>query len=205
MPIEKTREQFCDAAVSAVIEASSHITADYWGYARDRIKQHYNSDIKVLGLCRAAGELSPHRLFARDMSAEDGVGAAERLGLWIADNIIFHEEKSDRINVTNYASVTKEISFPIRKITEDEYNWAKAHTDDKGNYNELGKAVQWDVESNARHMVKFYENKISSYSAKVSVIRIGRLYFLQHPRSFLQNMQSVLLQNFLKILFLTFS
>ena len=43
-------------------DSSAYITADYWGAVRERVCQALGNEVRVLGTCRAAGELSPHRM-----------------------------------------------------------------------------------------------------------------------------------------------
>lgn len=45
---------------SQEVEGNSAINADYWAPVRESLKAKYGEDVVVLGLCGAAGDLSPH-------------------------------------------------------------------------------------------------------------------------------------------------
>ncbi len=165
-------------------ESSAYITADFWGYARNCIKQHFGEDVKLFPLCRAAGELSPHRLFALDRKAEWGEAAAKRLGQWVGENLISFASRAKQkyaCDDMGFYRLQKEITFSVREMTEELYVWACEYLNDKSNYRENGKARDWNVESDARHIKLFTEGNIKEYGAKASVVMLGRTVLFTAP------------------------
>ncbi len=165
-------------------ESSAHITADFWGYTRNIIKEQYGENVKLFALCRAAGELSPHRLFAEKKDGEWGTEAAERLGKWVGEQLIMHERKAKATTLSpgnQFQYLTEEITFPARKITEEQYVWAKKYRCTKENFDINGKAIDWETDSLARHIIKFKENNIDTYDAKFGVVRVGNSVFFTAP------------------------
>ncbi len=165
-------------------ESSSYITADFWGYTRNMIKERFGENVKLLALCRAAGELSPHKLTAEREDGEWGPGAAKRLGDWIGENLISSEAKKKNKLDTDDIEINhtlEKIPFPARIISSEQYRWAIDYRRDKFNYDEYGKALDWQTESLARHMVKFVDNDIKLYKAKASVVKLGRIILFTAP------------------------
>ncbi len=165
-------------------EGSTYITADFWGYTRNLIKEKFGQKTKVLPLCRAAGELSLHDLFAENSDNEWCQSAAQRLGEYIGKNAILferNEELKASVNAACFDFVTENITFPAREIGDEQYIWAKSYLNNGSNYDKNGKADDWETDSLARHLVKFKENSIKSYDAKVSVVKLGDIVFFTAP------------------------
>ena len=162
-------------------ETSEYITADYWHYARQIIKDALGKDIPVLGVCRAAGELSPHRLLSIDAKyegAEWGEKAAERVGRHIAEAVLRESKrplcafKGD----IKHLRITMEMAFPVRKPSPEELSDAEKYLS-----SEHGKDPnEWMKKAQAAHSVKAAAAE-DFYKARVSVLRIGDMLFFTAP------------------------
>ncbi|MBR2972723.1 MAG: hypothetical protein IKC41_00790 [Clostridia bacterium] len=164
-------------------ETSVYITADYWATVRERIAEEFGSNVNVLGVCRAAGELSPHRFIKIDAGISGGgwgCAAAQKLGLHIADAII--KEKNRPICVFDsenipHSRITTEISFPIRKPSEDEIQMANQYFE---NSKENTGECNLQEKAAATHILKVI-NAGDFYKSRVSVMKIADLLFFTCP------------------------
>lgn len=168
-------------------ESSEYITADYWAVVRERIAEEYGDGINVLGVCRAAGELSPHRMIKTDGGSradEWGYDAARRMGMHIADAIIKESKRPvcvlDETEIS-HSRITKEIAFPIRKPSQNEVDEATLYFQNKANFDENGNAIKWIERATAGHILKVWNGKQDIYKGRVSVMNIGKLLFFTAP------------------------
>ena len=167
-------------------ESSVYITSDYWGAVRERIENEFGRNVNVLGLCRSAGELSPHRLWSVDaakVTEEWGRKTAEKVGKNIADAIIREMVNPHFIFDTDEivcSRITKELSFPVRKPSPKEAEEAIEYLANSSNFDEKGEAIDWQAEAKAKHTLKVI-NEDDFYGAKISVLRIGKLLFFTAP------------------------
>jgi len=118
-------------------ESSEYLTADYWGVVREELENTYGREIFVLATCRAAGELSPHRLMRspdHDTKQEWGRASAERLGRWIAKHLVMEEQKinKDALDGTVvHHHITREYAFPVRLPNQTDYDKARCYMNDR--------------------------------------------------------------------------
>ncbi len=168
-------------------EASLYITADYWGVARDRIAQNYGGRVKLFGVCRSAGELSPHRLMKNDGGCpldECGEDAAKRLGNFIADNIILNEKaplKVYNLDELSHKRTTKVLSFPLRFADEATYREAEEYFADSDNFDENQNPKSAYKFYKYSHINKLKNEKSTTYDAQVSVISMADILFFTAP------------------------
>ena len=168
-------------------ESSVYITGDYWAVVRECIAKEFGEKVNVLGVCRAAGELSPHRMIRLDSVTEGtewGYDAARRLGVHIADAII--KERIRPIYVLeetdiSHSRITEEMVFPVRKPSQDEVDEAILYFENKSNFDENGKALDWIEKAKATHVLKVTKEKQDTYKGRVSVMNIGKLLFFTSP------------------------
>lgn len=167
-------------------ESSVHITADYWGVVRKKMREHYGEKVCVLATCRAAGELSPHRLLLSPdrRSAEWGTAAAERLGRRIAESIINAENEDILFTLPEDADVktlSRWVEFPVRQPTDEERKESEAYFADAGNFDENG--IEKDVFKHVRcaHIRFLEERKPGTYRAKITAMRLGNTVLFTAP------------------------
>ena len=167
-------------------ESSVYITSDYWGIVRQRIRAAYGADVHVLAACRAAGELSPHRMLLtpdRDRADEWGPQAAERLGNLVAEGII-RAEKDVKLMIPADAVVrmqNKWVDFPVRQTNAAEYAEALAYFADRDNFDENGIEKDWMAKAKYSHVKFLWEEKPMTYRAKISAVRLGDLILYTAP------------------------
>jgi len=169
-------------------EGALYATADYWGVVRERIQAEFGQDVKVLGLCRAAGDLSPHHIIDRTpMERDEGLYTGRKntlyLGNLIADAIISHKKyviASYEGNVRHHQA-TRMVDFPTWEITEAEYKEALAYFADKNNFNEDGTPKVAFDNSNARGRKIRFENNNKVHPAPIACTVLGNLVFITSP------------------------
>ncbi len=166
-------------------ESSSHITGDYWGVVRKKLSTHYGKEIKILTVCSAAGELSPHRVMkseGRNSIDESGVESSERLGNIVADNIVYMEDKFIKSFTGDFDLKTcyKIVNFPVRKPNKAEIsktndyfnNYDKNINDD---------SIRIDDRVLYEYVKKCLEQNLKYYKAPVFGVKIGEIMFFTAP------------------------
>lgn len=96
------------ACPSQVVEGRSEINADYWHFVRQNLRARYGDSLVVLGMCSAAGDLSPRPLVQKQ--------ANERMRRLRGINE--KEELARRIDISvaqTWDAVQKEMCEPIVK------------------------------------------------------------------------------------------
>jgi hypothetical protein len=168
-------------------ENSVHITADYWAVVRERIAEEFGSEVMVFGVCRAAGELSPHRMLRLDagVGGEDrGVEATRRLGNRIAQAVI--NERSFPVRVFDdenilLKAITTELNFPIRTPSLEEIEHATQYLNNPANFDENGNAIDWKEKAKAAHVYKVSKMQDKYYKARIHLLRMGDVLFCTAP------------------------
>lgn len=167
-------------------EANVYITADYWGVVRESIAAQLGGQVKVLGVCRAAGELSPRRMIQLDAGAaglEVGPHVARRLGTHIADAIVKERGRPLRVygeKVIPLARILQEIDFPVRKPTEEERQAAECYFRLPEEEQEKMAAEDWLLRPTVSHVRKVIREG-DFYRSKVSAVKIGDLLIFTCP------------------------
>ena len=168
-------------------EGAVHITADYWGVVRERIASEFGKEVKVLGVCRAAGELSPRRMLNLNGDygvMEVGSDVARRLGNHIADAIIKEKNRPRRVfdeNEVVFGKITAELDFPIRFPSPEDVENAARYFADASNFDENGNAINWIDKAIYTHTLKLKDIDYKYYSGRVNLLRVGELLFFTAP------------------------
>ncbi|MDO5113243.1 MAG: hypothetical protein Q4E67_02600 [Planctomycetia bacterium] len=111
-------------------EGSMRIDADFWHPVRTMLQKKHGEDLVVLGLCGAAGDMSPHiryRVAAEErMRALRKLSRTEELGRRIVGAVESTLEvvEGTRETPSVLKSLYAEIDLPERKITEQDYQHA---------------------------------------------------------------------------------
>lgn len=167
-------------------EGSVYITADYWAVVRECIAEKFGNNVKALGVCRSAGELSPRRLIQIDggiTGSEVGYHVAKRIGEHIAEAIVKEADRPLYVfdgDFISHARLTAEISFPVRKPSEEEIQWAKHYFETLKDSNGHDGADDWIEKAKASHIMKVI-NEDDFYNSKANVMKIGELLFFTCP------------------------
>ena len=135
------------ACPSQVLEHRRFVSSDYWGKVRQLLRDKYGSDLFILGLCGAAGDQSPRDMI-RWVEPESPTGdpniTRERPTPRRADVSMFDIEgswtlgrricaavaeaypcESELRGCVSLSHMKREVGFPVRKVTPDEYEAAK--------------------------------------------------------------------------------
>ena len=170
-------------------EYAMYVTADYWGVVRGEIEEKLGKNVKLLPLCRAAGDLSPHNLVdgeaveQKPVDLYHGRNCALWLGGWIAENIIEFKDKTLQKYEGNveHAQAMHKVDFPVWQVTEAEYKWAKAYFADKKNFDADGKPLSKFDNANADTRIRRYESGDKTYECKIFGMRLGNIVLLTMP------------------------
>lgn len=168
-------------------EGEEYITGDFWTVVRERIEETFGEKVVVVATCRAAGELSPHRICytagGYNIHEWDNI-AAKRLGNHIADSIIREKElplKKYSIEELAHNRITKTLSFPIRRASEQDRIFAEEYFKNPKNFDKDRNPKNIDNHLKAAHVKRLFEDEIPVYDAVVSVMKIANVLFFTAP------------------------
>lgn len=169
-------------------EKACYVTGDYWGVVRDRVRAELGENVKVLGLCRAAGDLSPHHIvdrvpMERDEGLYHGRKAAVYMGNLIADAIVSHRKYviASYDSSVSHVQGMRRVDFPVWMPTEEEYKWALDYLGNQDNFNEDGSAKVAFDNGNAHARKLRYERGQTIYPSSVYCTVLGDVVFLTVP------------------------
>jgi len=182
------------ACPAQVLEGKPFISSDFWGKARDFIKQKLGNDFVVVGLGSAAGDQSPRdevrksgkhpRRGDPDMYSLEGV---IELGKRIA-TVVLDKYESARGNIKNEALIRHEVmtvDFPLRTVTMSEYEEAKRKFDEY--VKSAGKTIfgPSDIAAlyiHAGTMERFHlQNRTHFWSSEIHVVRVDDIAIATNP------------------------
>ena len=169
-------------------ESAMYVTADYWGVVRPRIEEALGKNVKVLPLCRSAGDLSPHHIIdrafmERDAGCYNGRNGSVYMGNLVADFILKYK---DRILETyegdvHHAQGMRKIDFPVWQVTEDEYKWALDYLGNKDNFDEKGWPRVLFDNGNAHARKQRFESGDKIFPSKIFSMVLGDIVFMSNP------------------------
>jgi len=166
------------------VESSNTIDADYWGEVRKGLHDIHGDEVVVVGLCGAAGDMSPHLRYRQ--AADDRMRELRKLtrNQEIARRIVRGvEEAYEVVENSKSADVVvkhqcKVLELPERIVTEAEYQSCKAEAEkllkraeETGDSSARGKG-NWNARIAARYE-KLAETPHPLFSTTVNVLRIG--------------------------------
>jgi len=118
----------CPAQMS---QGETVVSADFWHYARERLRQRCGEDLCVLGFCAPAGDQCPHLSYRKKSEARmdqlRGLSRTEELGRRIAQaffDVADVMAKDIRTDVP-LVHLVRQVDLPQRIVTEAEYAIAK--------------------------------------------------------------------------------
>ena len=176
-----------------VLEGKSYVSSDYWGYVREFVKVRLGGDVKVLGLCGAAGDLSPRDLLAAVQGEPDysEVGGCIALAERISDEIVRLSQKpvvvygGEIVHKHGYVN----LKLPVWNCTSSQYKEAlktieKLHT--KYNLTEdsykFPEGMNECCEYNCAETCKLrYEGKTDYRECMIHSVRLGNVVLLSNP------------------------
>lgn len=167
-------------------EAVNYVTGDYWGVVRQEIASHYGDDVYVLGLTRAAGDLSPHAMVDSIPGYNDGRKEHEdavEMGQWIAENIISHQKRV----IYSYSSdtVLKQAgispSYDLWPVSDKEYEEAKAYAEKVPVFDPDNPDFDLFTFANTWVRIQRKEKQPKSTKVLLRATRIGNITLLSLP------------------------
>ena len=182
------------ACPAQVLEGKPFISSDFWGKARDFIKQELGDDFVVVGLCGAAGDQSPRDEIRKsgkhprrgdpDMHSLEG---AIELGKRIA-NVVLDKCQSAGEDIQEEALIRHEamtIDFPLRTVTRSEYDAAKRAFDDYVQAANKTVFEPHDIAAlyvHAGTMERFHlQNNTHFFSSEIHVARFADIAIATNP------------------------
>lgn len=118
----------CPAQMS---QGEGVVSADYWHFARERLRRRYGKGLCVLGFCAPAGDQCPHLPYRKRGEARmdrlRGLTRTEELGRRVADALVDVADviaKDVRTDVP-LVHVVRQVDLPARIITDAEYATAR--------------------------------------------------------------------------------
>ena len=169
-------------------ENALYMTADYWGVVRERLAPELGRNVKILPLCRSAGDLSPHHIVDRaPMEMAEGCYHGRKCSLFmgelVADAILHHQKKiliryEGRVR---HAQGMRKIDFPVWQVTEAEYKWALEYLANRDNYTETGWPRSLFDNANAHTRKQRYESGDKLYPSRIYAAVLGDIVFLSNP------------------------
>ncbi len=197
------------ACPAQVVEQRYFISADYWGKVKENLEKKFGKRIFVLGLCAPAGDQCPRDLIRwedPETPVEDpnvnhiypverradpsmfDISGLKVVGRRISNEIISVFEELDLSKMKNEGVLIHEtvnMTFPLRRVTNKEYENAKEKIDDFIAKNR-GKRVTY--EENARLYVYSgiidryqIQQKVNTFSEEIHVIRFDDIAIATSP------------------------
>ncbi len=178
------------ACPSQVTEGEYYVSADFWHEVREELKKRYSEDLFILPQCSAGGDQSPHfLLFARaeeELRRRKGVTERQEIAERISDAVdrSYNLARSDIRTEIIFKHNIQEISLPVRKVTDVEYQTAKLEyerlmqkgklDENSGDYMFLGRN---------KSIIERYEEyeKKQFYSMELHTIRLGDIAIATNP------------------------
>lgn len=196
------------ACPAQILEQRSFISADYWGRAKNILREKLGKDIFLLGLCGAAGDQCPRDLVRwvnpetpiddpnvkrpnplyrkADPSMYD-ISGCNRVGKRIANEILsVYEEIEELKDEAVFKHQVGQMDLPLRKATIAEYNHAVREIEyyvqqnkGKGGFNFEDKAK---LHVHLGTILRYREQQFKEiFPIEYHVIRFGDVAFTTNP------------------------
>jgi hypothetical protein len=180
---------------SQVVEGQTSINADFWLPVRDKLKGRYGKGVVVLGWGGAAGDMSPrpllHKAANERMRKLRGINEMQELARRIDLSV---SQTFDAVQKEKFADpvlkcVTVTLQLPLSKISEDQYQKAKADYERVMAQVEKDPSCAPQVAFMARDwhhgVVQRYEelqkNPAATYPVEIHVVRLGDVAICSNP------------------------
>lgn len=196
------------ACPAQVVEHRSFISSDYWGKVKEYLREKYGDDLKVLGLCSAAGDQAPRDLirwvnpesYIDDPNIERNdyieriadpsmfdISGLKLVGKRIANEISFVYEEMP-LELKNEALLiheTLKLEMPLRRVTIKEYNESINTINDffdKNNGKDINFADNARLHIYAGSIARYeIQQKINTYFDEIHIIRFGDIAIATNP------------------------
>jgi len=173
---------------SQEVESRSKVNADFWHEARLALAERFGTDVHVVGWPGAAGDQSPHLMWykraeermrdLRDLSRLQEI--ARRIDRAVAD--AWEGAKQDVRFDPVLVHRVRQLDLPVRKVTEDEFNRAKAAFDAAAKKEKLDPNQSLRHEWN-RQIVERWgtQDTHPTYAVELHALRLGDVAICTNP------------------------
>ena len=178
------------ACPSQIVEFKNHVSSDFWGKARNFLKEYFGEDFHIIGLCSAAGDQSPRdQLRWRDgvepsmADIEGTVFIGKRLANAIIETFEYsHSAPSDKFELCHKKEI---FDLPINKVTEEEYKACKEalyQYVEEQNKDVFGPAEMIRIHPEiGKVFLSEWQQKVDTLPAEVHVVRFGNMAIATNP------------------------
>ncbi|MBO7679593.1 MAG: hypothetical protein J6S75_07995 [Thermoguttaceae bacterium] len=159
------------------IESDFYISSDYWGALRQYLCQEYGDDLVTVGLCGAAGDMSPHIRYraAADARMRElrGLTGPEEIARRVLHGVdeAYEAVQKDRYSDVPFAHRFSVLELPKRLVTEEEARACMAEYEMVKDDPNDGRA-EWN-----RRILRRYEDQKENphpiFHPPLNVIRLG--------------------------------
>lgn len=173
---------------SQVVEGRSKVNADFWHPVREKLYKRFGENLVVLGWCSAAGDMAPRPMYRKAAvsrmnslrNMEEMQEIARRLDQAVADT--WEAVRNTKTSDIHLRHEVKELQLPMRKVTEQGYQAAKAECEKwdaqiKANPDKAPAEVAWMAPWWHGDVVKRYEAQQKDadvrFPTTIHVIRLG--------------------------------
>ncbi len=181
------------ACPAQILEHHDFVASDYWEEARDLVAQRWGAQAVLLGICGAAGDLSPRDLISMAMPEPDmhatamyQIEGAKRIAKRIMtafDSFMENRTYEENPVLTHRSRV---INLPLWQVTEAErdaaridYNkWRGLHKD----MNDFTESEAYNMSISAGILVRWeLQQKIKEHPVEIHAIRLGSAWMATNP------------------------
>lgn len=176
----------CSAQMS---QGDTVVSADFWHYTRELLRQRYGQELGVIGFCAPAGDQCPHLSYRKKGEARmdrlRGLTRTEELGRRLAEAFF---DVADVIAKDVHREVpmrhlAEQIELPERIVTAEEYATAKKVCDDIDAKPEMSGWDYW-VRRLYHRIVTRYEAQQKgerTFAVELHVLRLGEVAIATNP------------------------
>ncbi len=176
------------ACTAQEVEGLSTINADFWHDTRELLRARHGAELRVLGLCSAAGDQSPHLIYRK--AAEERMRTlrgltrmqeiARRIAAAVDDTIEL--ARRDIRTTLPFAHVVQDIQLPVRKVTKAEFERYKAQHEQLAAKANRTSAEDMHMKRAKRVMDRFERQEAEPYyTMELHVLRLGDVAIATNP------------------------
>jgi hypothetical protein len=177
----------CPAQMS---QGETVVSADFWHYARELLREKYGKDLCVLGFCAPAGDQCPHLSYRKKSEARmdrlRGLTRTQELGRRVASAFfdVADAIAADARDDAPLAHLVRRVDLPPRIVTDAEYAVAKKVRDDIDAKTARGNQDAWARRLYAGVCQRYEDQRKDPkpvYPVELHVLRLGDVAIATNP------------------------